>query len=422
MARVLTTARAAFGRAFFAVLVWLGLVLGAAPIEAQDWPNAPLTFGGDRITLAGTATITVGTDDRGFFNYTDYERSALRLVRFDVIATARANAHVSFLAELRAEGDSAAGNWSGEAYAAYLRVKPWTARSFEVHAGRIPTAFGGFSRRVYGYENLLIGYPLAYQYLTSLRADAVPRSADDLVAMRGRGWYAHYPVGSDYWEHGVPQVSVFRYDTGVLAKGALSSGRVEMLASLTAGTLSNPGLGDENGAPQLAARVVVNPAPAFSFGVSAARGAFLDQSVRDELPSPENSRQYRQSAFGADVELSRGYWLVRSEIVTTAWQLPALEPPLIDGPVRATAWLTEGRYKLAPGLYAAARFDRMIFSRIESSIGPTEWDANLSRVEAGLGYSLRRNVMLKASYQHNSRDGGRVRVSDLAAGQVVLWF
>ena len=36
------------------------------------------------------------------------------------------------------------------------------------------------------------------------------------------------------------------------------------------------------------------------------------------------TQQYRQRAFGADVELSRGYWLVRTELVTTDWRLPAL--------------------------------------------------------------------------------------------------
>ena len=60
-----------------------------------------------------------------------------------------------------------------------------------------------------------------------------------------------------------------------------------------------------------------------------------------------------------------------------------------DAAVRATAWLTEGRYKLAPGWYVAARYDRMLFSRVESSQGPIDWDAGLWRVEAGAGYSMR---------------------------------
>ena len=90
--------------------------------------------------------------------------------------------------------------------------------------------------------------------------------------------------------------------------------------------------------------------------------------------------------------------------------------------MRATAWLSEGRYKLAPGWHVAARYDRMFFSRVSSSQGPIAWDASLWRIEAGAGYSVRRNVMLKASYQYNRRDGGRVTVAHLAAAQVLLWF
>jgi hypothetical protein len=322
---------------------------------------------------------------------------------------------------LRAEGDSAAGQWSGDAYAAYVRVKPWAGRTFELHAGRVPTAFGGFSRRPYGNENLLIGYPLAYQYLTSLRSDAIPRSADDLVAMRGRGWYAHYPVGTEYWEHGVPAINVFRYDTGLVAKVGAPSSRVELAGSLTAGTLANPRL-DHNGVPQLAARVALRPLPGLAIGISGASGAFLEQSVRDVLPAGLAGQQYRQRAFGTDVEVSRDYWLVRTELVTTDWRLPALAEPFIDSPLRATFWLTEGRYKLAPGLYAAARYDRLAFSDVESSRGPVTWDANVWRVETGAGYSLRRHILLKGSYQYNRREGGFVKASHLGAVQVVLWF
>ena len=45
------------------------------------------------------------------------------------------------------------------------------------------------------------------------------------------------------------------------------------------------------------------------------------------------------------------------------------------------------------------------------------WDANLWRGEAGAGYSLRRNVILKGSYQYDRRDGGHVTAAHLAAAQ-----
>ena len=127
----------------------------------------------------------------GFFNYTDYENSELRMLRLELTAALRAGRHVSLLGEVRSQN---AG--MPQAYALYLRIRPWTERRFDVQVGRIPPTFGAFPRRSYEAENPLIGYPLAYQYLTSLRADAIPGSADELLDMRGRGWLASYSVGN----------------------------------------------------------------------------------------------------------------------------------------------------------------------------------------------------------------------------------
>ena len=110
-------------------------------------------------------------------------------------------------------------------YALYVRVRPWKKVPFDIQAGRIPPVFGVFGRHSYGADNPLIGYPLAYQYLTSLRPDAIPATADDLLSMRARGWQASYPVGSQVPSPGVPLVTAYRWDTGV--RGASRHDRVE---------------------------------------------------------------------------------------------------------------------------------------------------------------------------------------------------
>ena len=46
----------------------------------------------------------------------------------------------------------------------------------------------------------------------------------------------------------------------------------------------------------------------------------------------------------------------------------------------------------------------------------------MTRLELGAGYSIRRELLLKASWQHNSRDAGLVRKNDLFAVQVLLWY
>lgn len=394
----------------------------APAAQAQDWPDGPLTAFDGRLVIGGEALVTIAPEDTGFFNYTDYERSALQLVRLGVVTMVHAGDRLSFVAELRAEGDTSGGPWSGVPYAAYVRLRPWPDRPFELHAGRIPPAFGGFLRRSYGRDNPLIGYPLAYQYLTSLRHDALPRNADDLIERRGTGWYTGYSVGNPEWRHGVPVVSAFRYDTGVLARTTVLDDRIELLGSVTTGTLSNPRGSDDNGSPQFAGRVAVRPLTGLVVAASAARGGFLSDRLTPDLPLGTSPSEYTQRALGFDVEYSRAYWIVRAEWLRTTWQVPALAAPAISEPLSASGLAVEGRYTIVPGLYAAARVDRLSFGTVPGTLGPETWDADVSRVEAGLGYSVTRHVVIKAVLQHNRRDGGRVRRLNLGAAQLLLWF
>src|SRR5919201_885009 len=188
------------------------LAYGAAPrpVVAQALPSQPISVADGRLTIGGEASVAFAPTDTGFFNYTDYEHSALRLVRLAFTAALRAGEHVSILGEVRSE------NWSAvRPYGLYVRIRPWKHRELDIQAGRIPPTFGAFGRRSYSADNPLIGYPLAYQYLTSLRPDALPTNADDLLKMRGRGWQSAFPVGSSSDDRGMALATAFRWDTGI---------------------------------------------------------------------------------------------------------------------------------------------------------------------------------------------------------------
>src|SRR5919108_2970629 len=141
--------------------------------------------------------------------------------------------------------------------------------------------FGSFSRRAYGNDNPVIGYPLAYQYLTSIRADALPATADDLLRMRARGWRTNYPLGSLAFAPGLPIMTAFSWDTGVQVR--IAAGPLAAAASVTNGTLSNPRVEDDNGGKQIAARIALAPVVGLVLGASAARGQFLADSASDAL-------------------------------------------------------------------------------------------------------------------------------------------
>jgi len=118
----------------------LAAVFCAAPARAAD----PMSFFGGRLRLGGEVSGTIAPEDKGFFNYTDYETNTLRLFRIDVLAEARLHAKAALLFDARMDNLQ-----TPRVYALYLRLRPWSGRDFDVQLGLVPTVFGSFPRRRY---------------------------------------------------------------------------------------------------------------------------------------------------------------------------------------------------------------------------------------------------------------------------------
>jgi hypothetical protein len=391
------------------------MVLSAAvAAPAQTLPSRPIALAGGQVTLGGDLSVTMAPRDPGFFNYTDYEESTLRLFRGDLTAAVKAGDRVTFLGALRSQ------NGGLHPHAMYVRVRPWIDRAFDIQAGRIPPTFGAFSRRVYAADNPLIGVPIAYQYLTSLRGDSLPATADELLQMRGQGSHLRFSIGSDELEHGVAIASPSSWDTGVQLHSAAA--RVDATVSVTAGTLSYPLWNDDNDRARFAGRLAVRPTIGLVVGASASRGPFLSRTAARGARVGDREGEFTQTAWGADLEYSRSYYMLRAETLFSDWTIPLAGAPEVRMPLRAMATSIEGKYKIAPGLYAAARLERLSFSEIMGSDGSQTWDAPVTRGEIGGGYSLQRNLLFKLAYQYNVRDAGAVRQLGLLAAQLHFWF
>lgn len=408
------------GRAAQVVAGWLVvLVCGAPhPAEAQLLRAEPVVLANGRVTISGDVSVTAScshaqdgpacTDDTGFFNYSDYENSTLRMLRAGISTAVRISRRLSALGEIRLENTE-----HPRPYGLYLRYRPFDQREFDIQAGRIPATFGAFARRAYSTDNLLIGYPLAYQYLTSLRPDALPATSDDLLRMRGRGWLSSFPIGNQTPAAGLPLVDTFRWDTGVQVHGG--NPWWEAAGSFTTGSLANPLFRDDNSGKHVAGRVQVKPLTGLVVGLSASRAPYATSTAASLAGARASG--FVQEAAGADLEYSRDHYLVRFEVVASAFELATIEPRL-----RAQATMLEGRYKLTPRVHVAARIDHLGFSTISGTTRTATWDAPVTRWEAGGGYALQRNTQLRVSLQRNTRDGGRVRRLTAISAQLLYWF
>jgi hypothetical protein len=72
---------------------FLVLFGAATPASAFD----PRALAGGRLRLGGEASFAVAEEDHGFFNFTDYRDSYLRMARLGAAAEMRLSPHLSVL-------------------------------------------------------------------------------------------------------------------------------------------------------------------------------------------------------------------------------------------------------------------------------------------------------------------------------------
>ena len=393
--------------------VSLGLVLAActvAPALAQD--SRP-TYADRRLAVAFEAGAVVSPrDDIAFFNYTDYELNALRVVRLRLMAEWRAASTLSFVSEVRTEIGV-----NVDVPALYARWRPWADRGVSVQAGRVPPLIGAFPRHAYGHANVVIGWPLAYQYLVSLRPDALPATVDDLLRMRGRGWQPSFPIGSQALRPGISVVSAATWDTGVQVIAKMRA--VTLAGAVTEGPPSRPSVRDRTPGLGFSGRASFALPVGLVIGASGGTGTWIDRQVLDEASlDPEAASQH---LVGVDAEAGRGHWLIRTEWFYSAFTLPlATAMPLHLG---AHTGYVEGRYRFSPRWQFGARVERLRFADVQAGArGSLPWDAGVDRVEAAVAYRATTTTEIKVAWQHNWRDGGRVHERGYPAIQLLYWY
>lgn len=399
------------------VLVGVAFAGGLLPrAAAAQLPDGPYTWGSGRVVLAGEGSASISPpDDRAFFNYTNYKESTLRLARLSLLGEWHVNAKLSLLGELQTESGDAL-----DARAWYLRWRPWTHHELTVQVGRIPPVVGAFARQPYGRDNPLIGVPLAYQYLTSLRPDALPATVDELLKMRGRGWQPTFSIGSQAQEPGVPLVNAFRWGAGVEARWRRKW--LELAGAVTEGSSAVPVVRQTNDGHEVSGRVAVQAPVGLTMGVSGARGQWIDSSVLTLLPITLRSSA-TQSLGDVDVELGRGRWLARGEWMRSTFQLP-----IAAAPMTLAAWssFAEVRYRWRPRWQLAARVERLSFSTVRGATfaggAATPWDAPVDRVEADLGFRAAKNLEGRVGWQQDWRPAGLVHHLGYPALQLLYWF
>ena len=251
----------------FAILLSAAGLLASVPARRPGPARAAAVVGGGPrdarrgrvgdVQLLGAGTPGTCAEDTGFFNYSDYEHSTLRMLRIDLKATVQPRRRTS--RSRRGPQREYRGRRSPSAL--HAASGPGRTRRSISRRGASRRPLAPLPADLRQPTTSLIGYPLAYQYLTSLRPDALPANADELlsdararlaVELFGRQHHARRGVPLAGPSAGIPASQVHADDD-----------LVDATASVTTGTLGNPLVADDN-----AGRQVVRPG-----GVPSAAGA-----------------------------------------------------------------------------------------------------------------------------------------------------
>ncbi|MBI3786743.1 MAG: hypothetical protein HY276_00650 [Ignavibacteriales bacterium] len=182
------------------------------------------------------------------------------------------------------------------------------------------------------------------------------------------------------------------------------------------GTLTNPEA-KENGGMQIAGRIGWKPTDWLTAGISGGVAPYLERDTG--LPAGTEIRDPKHHLFGVDAKAKFDDFTLYFEGVYNSWDTPQY---VREKNVEAYMAYVEGQYFISPDFYIAARLDKIMYHDITNPTNgeKTPWGYDVSRVEAGVGFSPISNLVLKGVVQHNSLNHPAIKSITVYALQAMV--
>ncbi|HCA80956.1 MAG TPA: hypothetical protein DEP53_14605 [Bacteroidetes bacterium] len=341
------------------IVVTLALVMGlAAPVVSQ-------------VQLGGEASAYALKTSRSQNPRVVNRGTATFGWRLDLFLDAKVTDNVFVLANTRSFEDDP----MSVDYAA-VRIIDLAGLGIDFQIGKFDMPFGNLAERRFPARNFLYGLPLIYEYRMSLTNQVAGRL--DVLNNRGKG------VGLRLLDLGI-------YDIGAMLYGDI--GPFHYAVAGSNGTISSTGFRqlNQNADFNKIVRLAFTPMMGLTIGASAAMGAYLGDGGKP-LPRAETSDHYQQRIGEADIEFSRDRFLLNGEIVYSQWTVPFEDD---DTKLSVVGYYAETKYTWVPRFYTAVRVGGLLFSKVQLGSATLRWDHDVFEVEAGIGYHLERNTLLK---------------------------
>ncbi len=293
-----------------------------------------------------------------------------------------------------------------------LRYFPWSDNRLNLQFGKFATVVGSWVQRHYSWDNPLITAPLPYENVTPVSDDYPPSSPADFLARRA------LPDAKDEW---LPIIWGPVYTTGWGLFGTV--GKFDYAFDLKNVSISShPYSWQLNDSlwryPTVSGRLGFRPSAAWNHGISFSVGPYLSPDAGDGLPSGKSISDFDQVTLDYDISFAHRRWQWWGEFFVSRFQVPNV------GNADLLAYYIEAKYKLSSGLYAAARWNQQLYSRINNGVGGQEpWGNDMYRIDLALGYRFTRHLQSKLQYSFGYRPGAALQQGEqLVAAQATMKF
>ncbi len=274
-----------------------------------------------------------------------------------------------------------------------LRATPWTSGIFNVQIGKFATVAGTWVERHLSWDNPFINAPLPYENVTGVSDLEPPFHGGGVFPLNQETKYEHVPLiwGPSYASGVSVTGSISQFEYAIELKNSSLSSRPEEW-DLTRRGFSHP---------TLTSHLSFRPDQSWKIGLSGSEGAYLSDAAQPFLPHGRSTADFHQFLLGQDVSFAWRHWQLWAEVYEVRFEVPR------SGHADAISYYIEAKYKFAPQLFAAVRWNQEFFAGAFADGSMSIPD--ISRIEAAVAYRFTSNTQMKLQYYYQNeqpRDAG----------------
>ncbi|MFN2508412.1 MAG: hypothetical protein ABR589_06530 [Chthoniobacterales bacterium] len=289
-----------------------------------------------------------------------------------------------------------------------LRITPWEDGRVSVQVGKFAAVIGKWIERHLSWDNPFISAPLVYENVTPLEDMSAPSS-----------YYYDGLLHDEKFEY-IPEIWGPSYASGASIAGRV--GKFQYAAEIkNAALASRPESWDATrigfSHPTVNARVGFKPNEMWTFGLSASDGAYFRPDAKATLPPAKGLGDYHEMLIAQDITFEWHHLQVWAEFHQARFEIPEI------GNGDTFGYFLEAKYKFAPQLFGALRWNQQFFSDVSTfTSGRVPWSQDTSRIEAAIGYRFTPHAQLKLEYYVEHKERASRDLSHLFAAQFTVRF